>query len=582
VRVKPGVASVRLEAGPEESSRVRFTTRLSNSPVLAEHEFQKLATASSAEVFEPMESAELYHEHNEILFHTWGDAKCCLPKSATLATLSGHFPHLQPGNVLVFVEQKGSRTGASADADPLRRHAVRLTRVNGQTDELFTPPVNVTEIEWGSADALPFPFCVSARAESDGRLLENVSVALGNIVLADHGMTLPQPEELGRVPASNPALAAVEANGCGHCDAPDRRNTPPRFRPSLKERPLTQASSYDPARPAVAALAWNMKDVRPSIDLRDSQNRRWTPKRDLLSSNAFKSEFVAEVEKDGHTSIRFGDDENGMRPGEGTQINAFYRVGNGLRGNVGMGALAHVVSDTISGNEIESVSNPLPARGGTAPESLEEVRQNAPAAFRVQQRAVTPEDYAEMAARHPDVQRAAVTLRWTGSWHTVFLSVDRRGGRVVDPAFEDELRAFLDRYRLAGHDLEIDGPLFVPLELEIRVCVAAGYFRSDVIGALEKVFDNRMHADGSRGFFHPDNFSFGQPVLLSRIYAEAQGVVGVRHVDVTILRRQGSNTGELVPKSDVFDMGRMEIAQLNNDPKFPDRGVLRFEAMGGR
>jgi len=582
VRVKPGVSGVRLDAGQEETSRVRFTTRLSTVPLLAEHEFQKLATANPVEVFEAMENADLFHEHNEIHFHTWGNATCCLPKGATRATLSGQFPELQPGQVLVFVEQKGPRTGDSADADPLRRWAVRLTKVNRLTDELFTPPVNVTDIEWGSTDALPFPFSVSARAESDGRTVDNVSVALGNIVLADHGMTLPQPEELGRVPASSPALAAVGTGGCGQCDASDRRTMPPRFRPALKERPLTQAADYNSALPAAAAFAWTMNDVRPSISLTDSQNRRWTPKRDLLSSDAFKSEFVAEIENDGRALIRFGDDRNGMRPGEGTQLRAIYRAGNGPRGNVGMGALVHVVADTISVNDIESVSNPMPARGGTAPESLEEVRHNAPAAFRVQQRAVTPDDYAEMAARHPDVQRAAATLRWTGSWHTIFLSIDRRGGRAVDATFENELRAFLERYRLAGQDLEIEGPLFVPLELEIRVCVAAGYFRSDVIGALRKTFDNQRHADGSRGFFHPDNFSFGQPVLLSRIYAEAQGVTGVRHVDVTILRRQGSNSGEMVPESDVFNIGRVEIAQLDNDPDFPDRGVLRFEAMGGR
>ena len=77
----------------------------------------------------------------------------------------------------------------------------------------------------------------------------------------------------------------------------------------------------------------------------------------------------------------------------------------------------------------ESVSNPLPARGGTDPEPMEEARQNAPAAFRVQQRAVTPDDYAEKAGLHPDVQRAAATWRWTGCWYTIFLTIDRRGGR---------------------------------------------------------------------------------------------------------------------------------------------------------
>ena len=44
--------------------------------------------------------------------------------------------------------------------------------------------------------------------------------------------------------------------------------------------------------------------------------------------------------------------------------------------------------------------------GARPPEGMEEVRQAAPYAYRRQERAVTPEDYAEVALRHPDVQRA--------------------------------------------------------------------------------------------------------------------------------------------------------------------------------
>ena len=71
---------------------------------------------------------------------------------------------------------------------------------------------------------------------------------------------------------------------------------------------------------------------------------------------------------------------------------------------------------------------------------------------------MTEADYAEVAERHPQVQRAAATFRWTGSWHTVFVTVDRIGGTEVTPDFELELRAHLEKYRMAGYDLEVDGP----------------------------------------------------------------------------------------------------------------------------
>lgn len=575
--------------------QTRFITRLSESRVLAEHEFQRLAAAVAAEVFEPMERATLFPEHNELHFHTWGAAVCCLPAGATKATLKGKFPNLRRGQVLIFVERLGPKTGNPADANPLHRHAVRLTKVEGRTDPVFAPPVEVTEIEWEDTDALPMPFCLSARAEQGGQLLSDVSIALGNIVLADHGMTLARPEDLPRVPAPRPELAPARGEECGHCHESQRLPTPARFRPRLAARPLTQVAPYDSARPAVEAFAWEMQEVLPAVYLTDRQGRLWTPRHDLLSSDAFAPEFVVESENDGRALLRFGDDENGMSPGEGTELWAFYRVGNGVRGNLGAESLVQFVADTVlvpdnvgvlqpqsPASAIDSVWNPLPARRGTAPEALEDVRNYAPAAFRVQQRAVTPSDYAEKAGMHPDVQTAAATLRWTGSWYTIFLTVDRRGGRLVDAAFEEDLRRYLERYRMAGHDLEIDGPSLVPLELEMRVCVTADYFQSDVIAALQATFDNRLHADGSLGFFHPDNFTFGQPVLLSRIYAAAQRVAGVRHVEVTVLRRQGETTGPAVPSDDRFAIGRLEIARLDNDPNFPDRGELRFLPVGGR
>ena len=77
-----------------------------------------------------------------------------------------------------------------------------------------------------------------------------------------------------------------------------------------------------------------------------------------------------------------------------------------------------------------------PAQGGRDPEALEDVRQYAPQAFRRQERAVTAADYGMVSERHSEVQRAVATRRWTGSWYTMFVAVDRTGGRAIDPAFE--------------------------------------------------------------------------------------------------------------------------------------------------
>src|SRR5262249_39125358 len=160
------------------------------------------------------------------------------------------------------------------------------------------------------------------------------------------------------------------------------------------------------------------------------------------------------------------------------RLAASYRVGNGARGNVGRNTLAHLVSDQpeVAGGAVEYIWNPMPASGGVDPETIEEVRQRAPSAFRVQERAVTPDDSAEKAqACRSDMQRAAATFRWTGSWRTVFVTIDRRGGAEIDSGVRDDLRKCLEQYRMAGHDLEVNAPVFVPLAMDMVVCIDPAY-----------------------------------------------------------------------------------------------------------
>lgn len=594
-------------------ARLQFSTRLPAASRVPDLQWAELMRSQQPDVFEAVEDAELFVAHNRMRFHCWGDQECCLPKGATKATLKGALPHLRPGHVLIFVEEIGPRTGSAADADPDRRWAVRLTRVQERDLDGFATPLDreppldhvatgpagkpeaCTTIEWSVADALPFPFTLSTVTD-EGRYLEDVSVALGNNLLADHGRTLPSTEALPPVPASDPMLPGAGGAGCGCSPASPRASTPPRIRPALSHSPLTHAArltltsqpgtgrtllAVDCALPATHAFAWEPDEVRPAIRLGDESGTLWLPQSDLLSSDAFSSEFVVETNHDGSARLRFGDDANGMRPASGTVFHACYRIGNGLRGNVGADALCHFRGcAAIPGlADVESITNPLPARGGLDPEPIERVRQRAPAAFRQQRRAVTPDDYARRAEQHPDVQRALGVLRWTGSWHTVFLTIDRRGGRPVDARFESELRAFLEPYRMAGHDLEIVAPVYVSLELELEVHIARGYYASDVTAELLQAFGRGLRPDGRRAFFHPDNFTFGTPLPLSRIYQEAQAVQGVARVVIRRLCRLDA-TSALLPARDVFTVSSAEILRLDHDPNFPERGRLVVVPVG--
>jgi hypothetical protein len=581
------LVQVAVEGGPVvlAPGEAQFVTRLPGvAPVIpapaTDPLFERLLMQGPL-VFEPLHGAMLFPELNLLDFHDWGDGECCLPAGATRATLRGDLPMLAPGMILVFEEVIGPLTGAAADADPARRCAVRLTEVAaGAEDPVTDPPTPITEIRWADADALPFALCISARTApaAGGRIVAPVSRVLGNIVVADHGLTrrgvplgvVPEPHLACRPPADD------------RCDPQPPTAIPPRFRPVLPESLLAQAAPFvDPPSSATAALAPPRGTERPAIRLAGATPlgpRIWQPQRDLLGSRAGDEHFVVEVEADESARLRFGDDRSGRRPESGTIFTADYRIGNGPGGNIGADSLGHVATDLAG---VVGLRNPMPATGGRAPESVAAARVAAPQAFRVQERAVTPADYAAVAQRYPGVQRAAATFRWNGHGHTVFVTVDRLNGVAVDPEFEDSLLAHLERYRLAGYDLEIDGPRYVPVDLALTICVAPTFFRAAVRAALGKVLSADRMPDGSLGLFHPDNFTFAQPVRLSAIIAAAQRVQGVESVTATRFRRLDDPDPEPLA-SGILGIGRLEIARLANDPDFPERGVLELSLGGGR
>lgn len=550
------------------------------------------ALAATDAVFETMEDlAELRVARNPIALHTWGDRDCCLGRGATHAFLARSDPtlSLMAGDVLIFEE--GPPEGGGP-ADPHRRHVVRLA-----ADPVLmrdrVANLDVLAIEWQVGDALPFPLRL------DG------AVARGNVVLADHGATI--------------------VKDCKVLDPPRPERSRP-WRPSLEEDrgialsvPFYAEAMRD--RAAADALIQDQTQALPAIVL-SSARESWLPTRDLLAEDRFAATFVVETETGERPMLRFGDGVFGRRPPNGFE-QVRWRRGGGSVGNVGADSLSHLllpnklleetlragfragrftfidqddadaaaaaIAADISSNLIE-VRNPLSAVGGTPPQPTLTAKLDAPAAFKVNERAVTPADYAVAAERHPEVQRAVATRRWMGSWHVVFLTVDRIGGRPVDAGFEADLVRFLERYRLAGHDLEIEPPRFVPLDVALWVCVEPGFVARDVERALLDRFASGLRRDGGPGYFHPDRFSFGDPVALSPIIAEAMGVGGVRWVGI---KRPGGGAAEdghfrklREPATDYADAGLipmapLEVAVLDNDPDRPENGRLELLVEGG-
>ncbi|KHE93414.1 MAG: Baseplate J-like protein [Candidatus Scalindua brodae] len=603
--------------GTKILSRIGDPLRNNNSPPgtvisdvdLPDDAFSADPALLRSRVFETTHVLDVYPENNKIYFHAWGNLQCCLPGGATSAYVYALnpanlnqivLPSLKEGDFLIFEEVMGPETGSQADADPDHRQAVRLISVIETKDTVYRDLLSsgelqvrdvadtampILKITWSNEDALNFPLCISAETR-EGDLLRDVSVVRGNIVLSDHGRTIVETHEL-----SEPVTA----------------NEP--FRLQLKEGPVTiqcqpDTMNYDldpvnGASPITERMDLSCKtdNAQPAVVLMirfPTGDQLWSEVPHLLDSPLFAQHFVVDIDNVGNGELRFGDGQYGREPAGATEFIVTYRIGSGRSGNVGADVLSHAVRPAVAPGwpMISAIRNPLAAIDGADMETIEEVRQKAPAAFHAEQfRAVTENDYKDAALKMEDVAGAIAAFRWTGSWYTVVLAIDpqrpedlitKSGGRTqLEPAFRDRVKAHITRYRLAGYDLEIRSGEYIPIEIDLLVCVKPDHFKGDVLQAVSEALSNRVNRDGSKGFFHPDFFSFAKFVYISQLYAVVEAVEGVDSAVITRFRVYGEeDNGEL--EAGVIPIGSWQIARLDNDPNFQENGVLRLSAGAGK
>ena len=575
-------------------------------------------------VFETTALTRVTSLHNELRLHTWSDTLCCLAQGATeahLFALTGAAGNevavrteFEAGDYLLLEEVLSPVTGVAADRDAAHRQVVRIVSVEDTEDAAFTsdvpgggltprhnpadPALPLQRVVWREEDGLGFALCLSAETD-DGVPIGPVSVARGNVAPADHGRTLNRDSD---------------DDALGLPFAPSIRTLPvlplpeaPLTHQAMPESPLyTDAGRLIPGRHDLEVPPY---EAAPAVALiltgSDGDEELWTPVPHLLDSGPYDRHFVAESDNNGQAILRFGDDQYGRRPLGTSRARARFRIGNGVSGNIGRESLVHVVEPDptealdpanpgapLVFADVAAVYQPLSARLGAAEETIEQVRQNAPEAFRaIQFRAVTVEDWEEVALRHAGVAAAKVRFRWTGSWHTVFVAIHPKdedalvrlpgGGVTLAVEFAAEMKAHLTRFKLAGYDLKVRAATYVPLEIEIQLCVARGHFRGDILQEVSRRLSNKQFADGSRGFFHPLEFQFGEAVYLSRLYAAIAEVQGVESSTVQVFKRYWEAANDELEHGRI-PMGPFEIPRLDNDPNFPENGVLRLTAVGGQ
>lgn len=137
--------------------------------------------------------------------------------------------------------------------------------------------------------------------------------------------------------------------------------------------------------------------------------------------------FIIQVQEDGNCYLIFGDGVNGLIPDAGLPVVGTYQICNGVNGNLPPDSINNLSSSiTIPAGVTLTATNPDYSSGGNDFQGIEDVRNKAPRQIRTLERAVTYQDYIDVAILCPGVGDAAVAY-CCGKYVTVYIAPSSQG-----------------------------------------------------------------------------------------------------------------------------------------------------------
>ena len=581
---------------------------------------------------------------NAIRLHTWTGASLGLPAGSTGADLrfvlqadANRFaalvhetrldqPHLR---VLLLQEHRNPLTGSTTDADPEKRQLLHLLPGTAGA-EVIADPVDgvwVVRVRWEPTDALRHTYCCAVHSIPQAPPpsacgpdptqpvghgpVDSDEIALfhGNLVPVAHGRPitvtfeeagtdLPPDQDDPRI--LDPAGAKLytplayfrhyericrnrgpvaEDCACREGSPQSGALEPIAVRAALPVRPLAYRATPQGGDVPARSTA-RVEVAAPGVPRND-----WDEVPSLVHSDTSDENgdhFVTETDELRWSMLRFGNNDNGRWLPDGATITVSCQVGDGLAGNIGSDSLVRWDAQDPALQFLDGCWNPFDVRDGRGPERIPEILRSAPEAYRARQlRAVTLADYITRAEEVPGVAKAVARYAWTGSWRTVRIAVDPAGTPDLSLELRRRVLGHLEAVRLIGEDIELRAALPVPLAVTVVLCVSPTHWIEDVRMALEDEFTDSYTGDGRRGFFHPDEWTFGQPIHKSQLAGRVHQVAGVEHlISIRLERYEQATLG--TTDAEALDVRTEEIILVRNDPDHRELGFIDFVLHGGR
>ena len=254
----------------------------------------------------------------------------------------------------------------------------------------------------------------------------------------------------------------------------------------------------------------------------------WTEVNSLYDQASSAQVFDVMNLPNGAAVVGFGDGVEGATlPTGQSNIVANYRVGIGSAGNVGAGQITTLVDRPLG---VSGVSNPMASTGGQDPQTVSGIRTNAPLSVLTLGRAVSIDDYQNLAASFAGIAQAFALWIPNGVNRGVFVTVAASDGQELGPGNLTlaNLVAALQAYGNPNVLVQAQSFLETLFGLEAGIAYQRAYSSPSAQAAVQAAILAQLYATYSF-----PNRTFGQGVSGDEVAALIQAVPGVLAVNVT-------------------------------------------------
>jgi hypothetical protein len=426
---------------------------------------------------------------------------------------------LKPGDLLTILAPVDLPLASDGSIpDWITSTAVRNLRVldaSGRTGSLSAALSNFTLVPASSKDPViqEFALVSSISLETDPYPRTRIHLASELLNCYDRTATTVN----ANVGLATQGMSVSEILGGGSASTPNQKF-------SLKQKPLTFVQSPTPTG-RLSTLQVTANSVA------------WTEVPSLYQQAPSGRVFATLNQPGGNTDILFGDGVEGSTlPTGQNNVQANYRIGAGLSGNVAAGSITTLMDRPLG---VSGVNNPLAATGGQDPQSVDDIRANAPLSVLTLGRAVSITDYQNFAQNFAGIAKAYAIWIPSGPGRGVFITVAAAGGSALPPG-NPTLNNLVTALHNYGNPLI---PIHVQSFLETLFSFSAD-IKYDPSYDAKAVKQNVL--DQLRQSCSFTARSFGQGVSAGEIAAFIQSVGGVIACNVTSLTLgQTSKAGDL-------------------------------------